>query len=249
LSNSYICSECGEDQSSNDHAFYHCHDCGECVIFDPRKVIAAREANPTDTIFIGHNFTALPESDIFPDPKSFPTDLNLRKERYAELECVLCCKCADAEILKSHPGYIHEHANEYRDPYAFIGEIDQNKELFEFIKARVDPNAKAVPKRPRPPTSAQFRQFYIDKKKASIIICPVSKCREYCIETGRRSLVNQFLKHLKIVHHLTPNQEFIQKLTDTISYIRDNDKIPYKDPFFHMDYENLLQNLEQEGAK
>ena len=141
-----------------------------------------------------------------------------------------------------------EWVGEYHDPYAFIEEINYNKELFEFIKARVDPNAKPVPKRFRPVTNSPFRQFYIDKQKASVIICPLPKCREYCIETGRRSLVDQFLKHLKIVHHLTPNQEFIQKLSSTIGYIQGNDKIPYRDPFFHIDYESLLQNLDQAGG-
>ena len=139
----------------------------------------------------------------------------------------------------------------YRDPLAFIEEIDYNKELFAFIKARVDPNAKAVRKRPSQSTSAPFRQFFIEKSKASVIICPVLKCREYCIETEGAAILDRFLKHLKIVHHLTPNQEFIQKLADTINFIRGNDKIPYRDPFFHVDYENLIRNLDQgeEGAK
>ena len=134
----------------------------------------------------------------------------------------------------------------YRDPLAFIEEIDYNKELFAFIKARIDPNAKAVRKRPRVSTSAPFRQFFIEKSKASVIICPVLKCREYCIETEGSAVLDRFLKHLKIVHHLTPNQELIQKLDYTISYIRGNDKIPYKDPFFHVDYESLIRNLELE---
>jgi len=142
-----------------------------------------------------------------------------------------------------------EKENCHRDPYAFIDEIDYNKELFGFIKARVNTNAKAEPKRPRVATRSRFRQFFIDKNKASIIICPVLKCREYCIETEGTVLIDRFLKHLKIVHHLRPDREFIQKLTNTISYIRGSDKIPYRDPFFHIDYENLLQNLEQEGAK
>ena len=65
-----------------------------------------------------------------------------------------------------------EWVGEYHDPYAFIEEINYNKELFEFIKSRVDPNAKPVPKRFRPVTNSPFRQFYIDKQKASVIICP-----------------------------------------------------------------------------
>jgi hypothetical protein len=135
-----------------------------------------------------------------------------------------------------------------RDPDAFINEIDYSKELFGFIKARVDPNVKPVPKRSRLVTSSPFRQFFIDKKKASIIICPDSKCREYCIETERSALVDKFVKHVKIVHHLTLNQEFIQKLSNTISYIRGNDKIRYTDPFLHVDYDILLKNLDQTGG-
>jgi hypothetical protein len=215
VSNHYFCSECGEDQSQFDHVFYHCHDCGECVIFDPRKDIA-HEAN-------------------------------------SELQCILCCRCVDGQILKSHPGWVRERVSrdEYQDPYAFIDEIDYNKELFEFIKARVDRNAKSVAKRTRVSTSPLFRQFFIDKRKASIIICPISKCREYCIETEGTAVVDRFLKHLKIVHQLTPDGEFIQKLTSTISYIRGSDKIQYRDPFFHVDYENLSQNLSHgtEGVK
>lgn len=140
-----------------------------------------------------------------------------------------------------------------RDPYAFIDQIDFNKELFAFIKARVDPNAKPAPKTRKAVSNPRFRQFFIEKSKASVIICPDPKCREYCIETGGLVLVNRFVKHLKIVHHLTPSSEFIQKLRNTISYIRNSDKIPYRDPFFHVDYENLLSNLDhsrsKEGAK
>lgn len=129
------------------------------------------------------------------------------------------------------------------DPYSFLNEIDYNKELFGFIKARVDPNAKPVQKNGRIVTISRLRQFFIDKKKASVIICPDVKCREYCIEGEGSSLVDRFVKHLTVVHHLTPSSEFTQKLSNTISYIRDNSKIQYRDPFFHVDYDNLLQNL------
>ena len=150
---------------------------------------------PGRKIFIGHNFTALPESDLYPDAETLTTDLEDRPERYAQLDCILCCDCANGPILKSHEGWVRERVEEHHDPYAFIEKINYNKELFEFIKARIDPNAKPVPKRFRPATYSPFKQFYIDKQKASVIICPVPKCREYCIETGRRSLVDQFLKH------------------------------------------------------
>lgn len=130
-----------------------------------------------------------------------------------------------------------------RDPDAFINEIDYNKELFSFIKARVDPNAKSVPKGSRLVANSPFRHFFVDKKKASVIICPDVKCREFSMEGEGSSLVGRFVKHLTVVHRLTPSSEFTQKLSNTISYIRDNNKIQYRDPFFHVDYENLLQNL------
>ena len=109
MSNSYFCSECGEDQSQFDHAFYHCHQCGECVIFDPQKVIAAHAENPEEKIFIGHNFTALPESDLYPEAETLTTDLEDRPERYAQLDCILCCDCANGHTLKNHgPDWVRE---------------------------------------------------------------------------------------------------------------------------------------------
>ncbi len=126
------------------------------------------------------------------------------------------------------------------DLYGFVNEIDYQGELFDFINTRVKPNAKLVPKRSRLGTNP--RTFFINRKKSSIIICPFSKCGQYCIETEGSPLIDQFVEHVKNVHDLKLKYEFFQKLSTTIDYIQNNTKIQYTDPFLHVDYESLLQN-------
>ena len=200
ISNIFFCNECGKNQSQFDHAFYHCHDCGECVIFNPQEANTARGSNP-------------------------------------ELQCVLCCKCVDSQVLKSHPGWVRERVEECRDPYAFIDKINFSKELFGFIKARVDPNAKAVPKR------GYYQNRRANSKlKASVIICPIPKCNYRCVE-HQEPVADLFLRHLKKVHHITPRAEFVENLKGKISYLRNNDRISYIDPFVHVQREGLLFSL------
>jgi hypothetical protein len=119
----------------------------------------------------------------------------------------------------------------YYDPDLFINEFDYNKELFGFIKAKVDPDAKPVRKDFRIVTVSRQRQFFKDKKKVSIIICPDSKCQEYYVETEGSTLVDQFIQHLKNTHNLIAKQEFVEKLSNSISYIRRNNGIRYTDPY------------------
>ncbi len=91
-----------------------------------------------------------------------------------------------------------------------------------------------------------LKRFYYGRKKASVIVCPYEICREYCIEIEEISLVQNFSDHLKEAHNLTPTGEFVQKLGDTVRHIRSNKKMQYTGPFLHVDYENLLLNLENQ---
>ncbi len=95
-------------------------------------------------------------------------------------------------------------------------------------------------------SDSSLRKFYHDRNKASAIICPYQKCSEYCVETEEMTLVQNFSKHLQDAHNLTPSEECVLNLGNIISYIRNNKKIPYADPFLHVDYENLLQYVESE---
>jgi hypothetical protein len=83
---SFICNECGEDQSEFDHAFYHCHRCFKCVIFNPQQVIETHKQNPNGDIIIGPDCVATTAPDL-------------------ALQCILCCSCANGPVLNSHPGW------------------------------------------------------------------------------------------------------------------------------------------------
>ena len=83
---------------------------------------SAHAESPEEKIFIGHNFTALPESGLYPDAETLTTDLEDRPERYAQLDCILCYNCANGPILKSHEGWVRERVEEHHDPYALIEE-------------------------------------------------------------------------------------------------------------------------------
>lgn len=98
-------------------------------------------------------------------------------------------------------------------------------------------------------SDSRLKRFYDGRKKASVIVCPYQKCREYCVETEETTLVQNFSNHLKETHNLTPSEELVQKLAITISCIRSNKKIQYTDPFLHVDYENLLQNQKSESKR
>jgi hypothetical protein len=84
---SFICNECGEDQSGFDHAFYHCHDCGKCVIFNPQRVLETHKQNPVEAVIIAPDCVATTVSDL-------------------ALQCILCCNCASGPVLRSHPGWV-----------------------------------------------------------------------------------------------------------------------------------------------
>ena len=85
------------------------------------------------------------------------------------------------------------------------------------LKLSVDPNAKARPKRYPEYQLAHDsdNSTSINGKHQSLSVLSQSVVNTVSKAEGN-ALVDQFLKHLKIVHHLTPNQEFIQKLSNTI---------------------------------
>lgn len=119
----------------------------------------------------------------------------------------------------------------FNDP--IIDSINFNRELFDFLKT-IFPDAKAMPK----------REYYSrnksssDKIKASVIICPIPECNYRCVE-HQEPLEELFLRHLNKVHHITPKAEFIENLKGKISYLRNNDRISYIDPFVHVQREGL----------
>ena len=109
-----ICNECGEDVSEFDHAFCHCHDCGECIIFNPQKIIQHRSENPEAPLIIGHNFTVVPAGEIFP-ADSTDNNQNLSGPRYVELKCLLCCDCMNRPVLKSRPNWVYSSEENVMD--------------------------------------------------------------------------------------------------------------------------------------
>lgn len=126
--------------------------------------------------------------------------------------------------------------------YLFINEIDYNKELFGFINAKVDPNTKPVWKGPKSVTNSQHNRFFIDKKKASIIVCIAPKCGASCIQTEHSPLICLFMNHLWEIHGLTHSRELVHKLANTINCIRNNKSIRYTDHFVHIEHENLIRS-------
>ncbi len=133
----------------------------------------------------------------------------------------------------------------YRDPYAFVNEVSYSKELFVYLKW-IFPEVKRKYQPYTRVSDSRLKRNYDGKKKASVIVCPYQECREYCIETEETTSVQNFSIHLKEAHNLTPSEEYVQKLGNTISYIRSNKKMQYTGPFLHVDYENLLLNLENQ---
>ena len=77
------------------------------------------------------------------------------------------------------------------------------------------------------------------KVKASIIICPKPECNYRCVE-HQEPLADLFLRHLKTVHRVTPGAGFVENLKGKISYLRNNDRISYIDPFVHVQWEDLF---------
>ncbi len=112
-------------------------------------------------------------------------------------------------------------------------QIDYNKELFNFLKT-IFPDLKAVPKLYTKPNPSRYPRV-----KASIIICPKDDCNYFCIE-DRDPLIDHFLRHIKKVHQVTPSKQFIENLEGIISYLRNNNRIPYTNPFIHVQWEDLL---------
>jgi hypothetical protein len=120
----------------------------------------------------------------------------------------------------------------FNDPT--IVQIDYNKELFDFLK-KIFPDAKRVPKR-------EYHYRNKSRKedpglKASVIICPIPECNYPCAE-HQKPLAELFLIHLMKVHHVTPTAEFVENLKGKISYLRNNNRIRYTDPFIHVQCED-----------
>src|SRR4029078_3974995 len=79
---------------------------------------------------------------------------------------------------------------------------------------------------------------YNSKKIASIVICSHPKCNMRCVETKQSSLVETYVRHLQAVHNITPTKDFIGRLENMVSYIR-NSSISYTDPFIHVPWESI----------
>ena len=98
------------------------------------------------------------------------------------------------------------------------------------------PDAKAVLK-----TEYHYKNKSRKEKKlkASVIICPIPECNYQCIEI-QKPLADLFLIHLKKVHRIRPTAEFIENLRGKIKYLRNNNRIPYTDPFIHVQLEEHI---------
>lgn len=70
----------------------------------------------------------------------------------------------------------------------------------------------------------------INRSKASKICCPHLNCPEVITE-GEAALVDMFDKHLIEKHGLSLDIDFKSDLQSKIMFIRNNNKIPYIDPF------------------
>lgn len=116
---------------------------------------------------------------------------------------------------------------------AFEDSINYKKELFHFLKG-IFPDARALPKIYNKSNPSRYPRV-----KASIIICPNPDCNYYCIE-DRDPLIDHFLRHIKKVHHVNPSNQFIENLKGKISYLRNNNHIPYTNPFIHVQWEGLF---------
>ncbi len=138
-----------------------------------------------------------------------------------------------------------EEQDSYRDPYAFVDDVSYSKELFVYLKW-IFPEIGQKHQPYERVRDSRLKRFYDRKKKASVIICPYQKCGEYCVETEETTSVQNFTIHLKDEHNLFPCEEFVQKLDEIVKYIQSNKKLQYTDPFLHVDYENLLLNLENQ---
>ncbi len=120
----------------------------------------------------------------------------------------------------------------FNDP--IINRVNYNRELFDFLKT-IFPDAKAISK-----VEYYYRnKSSWDKIKASAIICPIPECNYRCVE-HQEPVAALFLRHLKKVHHITPRAEFVKNLKGKISYLRNNDRISYIDPFVHVQREDLF---------
>lgn len=98
--------ECGKDVSELEYAFYHCHDWGECIIFNPGIVMKHKLKNPKERLITGQNFTAFPAGGLFCS-ENLKTDFpSLSGARYVEVQCILCCDCVDGPVLRSHSNWV-----------------------------------------------------------------------------------------------------------------------------------------------
>jgi predicted small metal-binding protein len=122
----------------------------------------------------------------------------------------------------------------FNDP--IIDQTSYNRELFEYLK-KIFPDARAAQK-----TEYYQPNSFKRKLKASIIICPKPDCNYHCVE-DRDPLLDHFLRHMKKVHHVTPSNQFVENLKGKISYLRNNNRISYIDPFIHVQWEDLFSKM------
>ena len=125
----------------------------------------------------------------------------------------------------------------YGDP--ILDSINFNKELFAFLKT-IFPDAECSCKLER----AIYRNttwvgYPTPKVKASMIICPIPECNYHCVE-DRDPLIDHFVRHMKRAHRVTLSNQFVENLKVKISYLRNNDRISYIDPFIHVRWEDLF---------
>jgi len=120
-----------------------------------------------------------------------------------------------------------------------IDQINYNKELFEHLK-KIFPQTECSCKLE---TAAYYNTKWgapsNPKVKASVIICPNPDCNYHCVE-DRDPLIDHFLRHMKKAHRVTPSNQFVENIKGKISYLRQNDRIRYTDPFIHVEWEDLF---------
>jgi hypothetical protein len=125
----------------------------------------------------------------------------------------------------------------FNDP--IIDQTSYNKELFAFLKT-IFPDVESSSKLE---TAIYHNTRWVGsptpKIKASMIICPKPDCDYHCVE-DRDPLIDHFLRHMKRVHRVTPSNQFVDNLKGKISYLRNNNHVPYIDPFVHVQWSDLF---------
>lgn len=120
-----------------------------------------------------------------------------------------------------------------------IDSINYNKELFAFLKTIFPDTECSCKLESAAYHNTKWGPSPTPKVKASVIICPIPDCNYHCIE-DRDPLIDHFLRHVKKAHRITPSTHFVENLKGKISYLRNNKRIPYIDPFLHVQREDLF---------